>query len=271
MTQNGIGILPLQSSVAELDPPRHAAMDRCSARPSGVNVALPARVEQALAGLLESYDYARDVGCPVWEFALEIGEFKALGMTLSDWRWLYHKGLVEHGREQTMADDRERSFLRGGALRGTRRTCFVLTDEGVQLARGLLVAGAAPAGPRPVPCEAPLGERIATEMLDFSQVPPTWDRDRQQLRVGKAIVKEYKLPAPNQEAILAAFQEESWPPRIDDPLSPQGEIDPKRRLHDTITSLNRNQKKSLLRFLGDGSGQGVRWEFAKQVQSNGQP
>jgi hypothetical protein len=34
------------------------------------------------------------------------------------------------------------------------------------------------------------------------------------------VVKEFKLPAPNQETILTAFQEEGWPPRIDDPLPP---------------------------------------------------
>ena len=49
--------------------------------------------------------------------------------------------------------------------------------------------------------------------------------------------------------------------RIDDPLSPKLDQDPKRRLHDTINSLNRNQKRPLVRFLGDGSGQCVRWEF----------
>jgi hypothetical protein len=32
-------------------------------------------------------------------------------------------------------------------------------------------------------------------------------------------------------------------------------------LHDTITTLNRHQKHRLIRFLGDGSGQGVRWEM----------
>jgi len=38
--------------------------------------------------------------------------------------------------------------------------------------------------------------------------------------------------------------------------------DSKRRLHDTINSLNRNQKQSLIRFLGDGKGEGIRWEFS---------
>ncbi len=80
--------------------------------------------------------------------------------------------------------------------------------------------------------------------------------------MGAAVVKQYKVPAPNQERVLAAFEEEGWPVHIDDPLPPSNDQDPKRRLHDTINSLNRNQKRSLLRFIGDGSGQGLRWELA---------
>jgi hypothetical protein len=79
--------------------------------------------------------------------------------------------------------------------------------------------------------------------------------------LGERIVKEFKLPALNQETVLTAFQEEGWPPCIDDPLPPAAGIDPKRRLHDTIKNLNRNQKHYLVRFMGNGTGQGVRWEL----------
>ena len=58
-----------------------------------------------------------------------------------------------------------------------------------------------------------------------------------------------------------AFEEEDWPVRIDDPLPPRSGLDPKRRLHDSIKSLNRHQKSRVLRFCGDGSGEGVRWEL----------
>jgi hypothetical protein len=59
--------------------------------------------------------------------------------------------------------------------------------------------------------------------------------------------------------ILEVFQEEHWPPRIDDPLPPKPGIEPQRRLHDTINSLNRNQRHRLIRFFADGLGKGVRW------------
>ena len=58
---------------------------------------------------------------------------------------------------------------------------------------------------------------------------PTWDRDRQELRRGEYVVKQFKVPSPNQETILAAFEEEHRPPRIDDPLPPQFDQEPAGR------------------------------------------
>ena len=49
--------------------------------------------------------------------------------------------------------------------------------------------------------------------------------------------------------------------KIDDPLPRNPQIDPQRRLHDTINSLNRNQRHQLLHFGADGLGRGVRWEL----------
>jgi hypothetical protein len=56
-----------------------------------------------------------------------------------------------------------------------------------------------------------------------------------------------------------AFEEDGWPPRIDDPLPQKLNQDPKSRLHDTIKCLNRNHRKRLIRFSGDGTGEGVVW------------
>ncbi len=96
---------------------------------------------------------------------------------------------------------------------------------------------------------------------------PSWDCELQELRVGITIIKQFKVPARNQETILSAFQEEGWPVFIDDPLPQHSEIDPKRRLHDTINSLNRNQKNDLIRFRGNGSGEGIRWELMRPSDS----
>jgi hypothetical protein len=86
------------------------------------------------------------------------------------------------------------------------------------------------------------------------------------LRVGAVVVKRFRVPAASQEAILAAFEEESWPPRIDDPLPPRNDLSPKRRLQETIKSLNRNQSHPLIRFSGDGNAQGVLWELVGESE-----
>jgi hypothetical protein len=74
------------------------------------------------------------------------------------------------------------------------------------------------------------------------------------------LVKAFHQLAPNQELILAAFEEEAWPPRIDDPLPVMEDHRSKDRLHETIKALNRHQKCRRIRFRGDGTGSGVRWE-----------
>ena len=74
-------------------------------------------------------------------------------------------------------------------------------------------------------------------------------------------MKQYRVPSPGQEAILELFQEDGWPPVVADPLAPLPDQDPKERLRHTIRALNANQKEQLIRFHGDGTGQGVIWEL----------
>jgi hypothetical protein len=205
----------------------------------------------ALASLLEGHAYAKSLNHDVWQFALGIAALRQGGLSLNDIRWLLYRKLVLHGLETTQPGEDRRTFRAAGAMRFDRRSCFVLSEAGMAFARKL-------------DC-APLGNPPAI-MQPIESVPlarvPRWDRDRQELRLGPEIVKCYKTPAPNQELILAAFEEEGWPVHIFDPLPPHPDQDPRRRLHDTINSLNRNQKKPLLRFMGDGSGQGVRWDLS---------
>ena len=101
--------------------------------------------------------------------------------------------------------------------------------------------------------------------MDESKQPgaetPFWDRDRKELRIGNFVVKRFRWPAENQERVLNAFQEEGWPSRIDDPIVPHANICPKRRLHDTLKCLNRKQDNEIIKFRGDGTGQGVLLEI----------
>lgn len=217
------------------------------------------RGQEGIRLLLEAYLYAFELGCDIWDFAVEIEDLHNVGCTGNEFRWLVCQGFVDHAIESTSPDEPKRTFRRCQGSSGwtfRRRTCFVLTEAGrafAQAAVGDLL-------------HAPLVElQAAKRIVQVSagvERKPLWDYQRQELRLGDAIVKQFKVPAANQERILAAFEEEGWPVRIDDPLPPNSEQNPKRRLHDTINSLNRNQKQNLIRFTGDGSGQGIRWELA---------
>jgi hypothetical protein len=190
--------------------------------------------------MLDAYSYSQRLDRSPWDFAEEIASLRQGGLTNGDLRWLLCVGLVKHGHEISETHEHERRFQETAGLHFSDRTCFVLTELGATYLHKYLTP---------------------SELNGHSQaLKPTWDSSLQELRLGKELVKQFKVPAPNQEMVLAVFQEEDWPAYIDDPLSPHSEIDPRRRLHDTINSLNRNQKMNLIQFRGNGSGTGIRWE-----------
>jgi hypothetical protein len=221
------------------------------------------RCQRALIPLLDAYRFVGELNRDVWDFAVEIDGLRQLGMTNVDLRWLVCHGCVEHACEVTSSDDSSRKFdLKGkNNLDFGPRTCFVLTDEGAKVFSGITDNCAK------LEC-ASVVEKSGNGLATHESLTPQWDRDMQQLRVGNNVVKQFKVPAPNQELILSVFQEEGWPVHIDDPLPPHPEQDARRRLHDTINSLNRNQKISLIRFLGNGKGKGVRWELVQPNQAS---
>jgi hypothetical protein len=201
---------------------------------------------------------------------------RRIKLSNSDLRWMIAKRLVDHAIEVTLAGDAERSFRRPMRPVFCKKICFVLMPEGIDFARSLhgeMLPGMSNTAQATVP-EAEDGRAAPGPWLTIATEPeslvPKWDRDRQELSIGSIVIKRFKVPAANQEAILAAFEEEGWPARIDDPLPPHREQSPKRRLQETIKSLNRNQKRPFLRFLGDGSGQGVRWEYRGLQRSSGE-
>ena len=91
---------------------------------------------------------------------------------------------------------------------------------------------------------------------------PTWDRELRELRVGDLVVKRFRQLARNQVTVLASFQELGWPRRIDDPLTGNSGIEPKRRLRDTVFSLNRSHVTAEVRaFEADGPETGIIWKW----------
>lgn len=230
-----------------------------------LEMCVPGRVHAGLMLLLESLAYAHDVAEDLWEFSVEWPELRRLGLTSNDVRWLIRKDLAQQARETTSADDAKRNFASCKTPMLSARTCLILTEKGLRLALQTVasqanipqVSGESPSFQSPLPAARD------GNVLQAASQQPVWDRLRRELRVGGRIVKEFKVPAPNQETVLDVFEEEDWPPRIDDPLPPRPDIIPQRRLHDTINSLNRNQRYRLIRFFADGLGKGVRWELAE--------
>ena len=152
-----------------------------------------------------------------------------------------------HGHETTARSTDGRSFTVGGPNRFDESSCFVLSQAGAALLERHPIVSA-----EPVAAAGESGSRLLV---------PKWDDQRQELRVAQYLIKRFKVPAHTQCVILSAFEEENWPARIDDPLPGDPEQDRKRRLHNAINALNRNQIHPLVHFQGDGRGQGVRWEF----------
>jgi len=212
-----------------------------------------ASIQTALTLLHEGCAYAQDLDLPIWEFAVEVQRLREAQVSNSDLRWLLCKGYAEHAQETTLPSQEGRRFQRTGNLAITDATCLVLTDDGFAFTHELGIV---------LPVERQDSEvSNSSAASSAAKAKIVWDQDRRTLRVGNEAVKQFRVPAPNQERILSVFQEENWPAHIDDPLPQNGDVDPKRRLHTAINCLNRNQKKSLIRFHGDGSGNGIYWQF----------
>ncbi|MDA1051990.1 MAG: response regulator [Planctomycetota bacterium] len=88
---------------------------------------------------------------------------------------------------------------------------------------------------------------------------PSWQLATKELIFGGVLIKQFSRASENQECVLAAFEEEGWPPRIDDPLPPRDEVDMKERLRATVRSLNHRHLQEVIRFYADGTGTGYRW------------
>lgn len=230
-------------------------------------LSLKSHIRHGLDLLVDAHQYATKTNSTEWDFAVEIAQLRQVGLNPNDLRMLVRIGLVEHSREVTLEGDDGREFRPTGDLTFCESTCFILTPAGVA---SLCCSGDDKVKDNHED-DAGVSEGIvrepslqaSTDDSNWQHIEqiPTWDNEKRELRVGHKTVKQFRLRAVNQETILAAFQEEGWPERIDDPLPPKQELDPKRRLHDTIKYLNRRQEARLIKFGGDGTGQGVVWRF----------
>ncbi len=244
MSQLIATMLPISAVPAVSAPPvTHRARNVLPVAPSGFSgMELSDLMWHVLRKLFKAHSAAASVGRPKWDFAVELATLQALGTDVEDVRVLLCERLVEHGLETTRPRAKHRSFQDGAGLRLRTNSCFVLSDRGLRLLRSL-----PPAMPRPP------GEVDPTPL-------PVWDESRRELRLGVRILKRFRQPAKNQQTILAAFQEEGWPARIDSPITAGSNEDAQERLHNTIKRLNQ-QIEPLIRFHADGNAEGVMWRI----------
>ena len=89
---------------------------------------------------------------------------------------------------------------------------------------------------------------------------PRWNRKTGELSLDGILVKRIEQPAANLRTILDAFEEDGWPPVVDDPLPPRPGLDSHQRLRDAIRRLNLCQINRLLWFHSTNRGTAIRWE-----------
>jgi hypothetical protein len=238
--------------------------------PTGFHIVLPSEVSKAAKYLVRAHEYAADSRTDPWQFAVSLTELLSLGASRLDLRWMLVRGMVEHGQEATVFGDYSRTFRRLPVTSIPDDSSFVLTSQGAEwlrfLAQGVVCEFDSAQHPPAMSSSDPDGKvrvRSSSDPVAIAEgqtkLAPHWDAELRQLTFNGQSIKQYRVPARNQELILSAFEEEGWPESIDDPLPPVADIDSRRRLQATIKSLNRHQTNHLIRFRGNG-GERVLWQ-----------
>jgi hypothetical protein len=83
--------------------------------------------------LAEARDYAYDMQCDLWDFAVEIEALQACGLSAADLCWLVSHGYAEQRQEVTRRRDPARRFRPARSFDFSKRTCFVVTSAGLRL------------------------------------------------------------------------------------------------------------------------------------------
>jgi hypothetical protein len=91
---------------------------------------------------------------------------------------------------------------------------------------------------------------------------PRWNAAVHTLFLGGRHVKHYKLAAPNQEPILAAFEAAHWRQTIEFHFEHGQRGNGKVKLRNAIHDLNRSVRP-YLHFFQEGSGARIGWRLVK--------
>jgi hypothetical protein len=108
------------------------------------------------------------------------------------------------------------------------------------------------------PMRDALLDALGEERSDRDPEKPHWDKRAGELRFRGAVVRRVPKVARSRNIvpILDAFEEDGWPPEIDDPLTSGGRDDRRRR---AVETLNNRMLKPWMWFECNGDGTGFRW------------
>jgi hypothetical protein len=213
--------------------------------------ALP-RLLKGLSSLADARLYAQMLKQNPWEFALQLFELRALGLTSADFRWLLHSGYILLRPQRKSAVVKEFGCFRG--IEFKEEWLVILRDEAVEEVRRFL----RPAADR----KAGGGRPLILSNADASgRATVRFHAERRELFVGDRLVKRLPASARNQAAILEGFQTVSWQTRIANPLPAANSRRRAQQLRDTVHDLNAGQKPRRLRFHSDEKGRSIWWEF----------
>lgn len=215
------------------------------------------RLRPGLTVLLHADSCAQELGLSVMQLATDISELTRTGMSTVDIRWLCVKHYLAHLHETTRLGQHRRSFVPGNALVLSSSSCFYLTPSGRRFAADMLKPTEGLA--RDLHCP----QRSHNAASDVPATPACGNAYRRELRVEVRVVRRFERRAPNQETVLATFDEDQWPTFVDDPLPPRNNVDRYERLHDTIKRLNQGQAIRLIQFHGDGTGERIGWRWRR--------
>jgi hypothetical protein len=118
--------------------------------------------------------------------------------------------------------------------------------------------------PSAAPQVSPGSRWLLTEAgLDFTRrltVMPWWQARWLRLWWQGECIKRVRHDAANQQPVLKAFEEASWPRQLASMVPKARTVNVKDWLSNTAKALNKGQHPVLIRFCPDGTGHGLRWE-----------
>lgn len=215
---------------------------------------LDAPLVPGLLLLRQAHSHAIQFHCHASATAIEQSTLRLAGVGPEYLQWMVSQGFLQETTYPADSCDGTTIAIRSESKRlRVSKTCWYLSEAGFAWIADFLLQ---------------ISFLLDVVPSDFNRdraqethhvMRPHWDARQRRLWMNGVIVREFHRPAPNQEAILAAFEGQVWPHCILDPLPPTWGKNVKKHLNETIDNLNASLTVRLIQFRGDGTGRGVCW------------